>query len=41
MSEELAVTTERVDDIPVLTDTMERTGLAERPDEHFVVHANW
>jgi hypothetical protein len=41
MSEDLPVTSERVDDIPVLTATMERTGLAERPDEHFVVHGNW
>jgi hypothetical protein len=41
MSEELPVTTERVDDIPVLTITMERIGLAERLDEHFVVHGNW
>jgi hypothetical protein len=41
MTEELAVTTERVDDIPVLTATMERMGLAELLDEHFVVHSNW
>ena len=38
---ELTVTTERVDDIPVLTASLERLGFAELVDEHFVPHGNW
>ena len=41
MTEQLTVTTERVDDIPVLIASMERMGLAELIDEHFVPHGNW
>jgi len=41
MTEQLTVTTERVDDIPVLTASMGRMGLAELLDEHFVAHGNW
>lgn len=35
------VTTERVDDIPILVASAERIGLAELLDVHFVVHGNW
>jgi transposase len=41
MSEQLTVTTERVDDIPVLIASMERLGLAELVNEYFVPHGNW
>jgi transposase len=41
MSEQLTVTTERVDDIPILIASAERLGLAELLDEHFVAHGNW
>jgi hypothetical protein len=41
MSEQIGVTTERVDDIPILTASMERIGMAELMDECFVVHGNW
>jgi transposase len=41
MTEQLTVTTERVDDIPVLIATLERMGLAELVDEHFRPHENW
>lgn len=41
MIERLTVTTERVDDIPVLMASMERLGLAELVDEHFEPHGNW
>ena len=41
MAENLTVTTERVDDIPVLIAQAERMGLAELVDEHFVSHGNW
>ena len=41
MTEQLTVTIERVDDIPVLLDSMERLGLAELVDQHFVPHGNW
>src|SRR3989337_2321504 len=41
MTERLTVTTERVDDIPVLMASMERLGLAELVDEHFEAHGNW
>ncbi|GIV88712.1 MAG: hypothetical protein KatS3mg055_1230 [Chloroflexus sp.] len=41
MAEELTITTERVDDIPLLIAWMERMGLAELVNEHFPVHGNW
>lgn len=41
MAEEPTVTIERVDDIPVLIASMERLGLAELADTHFVPHGNW
>lgn len=41
MIEELTVTTERVDDIPLLIAWMKRMGLAELFDEHFKAHGNW
>lgn len=41
MAEQLAVTIERVDDIPVLIASMDRLGLAELADEYFVLHGNW
>lgn len=41
MSEQLTMTTERVDDIPVLIASMDRIGLAELVDEYFVPHGNW
>jgi transposase len=41
MSEQLTVTIERVDDIPLLTASMVRMGLAELIDAHFVPHGNW
>jgi transposase len=41
MAEELTITTERVDDLPLLIAWMERMGLAELVNEHFPVHGNW
>lgn len=41
MNEELRITTERVNDIPILTASLERMGVAELVDEHFAVHGNW
>ena len=41
MAENLTVTTERVDDIPVLIAQAERMGLPGLVDEHFVSHGNW
>lgn len=41
MSEKLDVTTERVDDIPVLLASMDRMGVAELVNAHFVTHGNW
>jgi transposase len=41
MTEQLTVTIERVDDIPVLLASMERLGLAALVDQHFVPHGNW
>jgi transposase len=41
MSEQLTVTTERVDDIPIMIASAERIGLAELLDEHFEAHGNW
>lgn len=41
MTEKLDVTTERVDDIPVLLTSLDRMGVAELVDAHFVTHGNW
>ncbi len=41
MAENLTVTAERVDDIPVLLAQAERMGLSELIDKHFVPHGNW
>jgi hypothetical protein len=41
MNEEFTITTERVDDIPILTASRERMGVAKLIDKHFVVHGNW
>lgn len=41
MAEELTVTTERVDDIPLLIAWMNCMGLAELTNEHFTPHGNW
>lgn len=41
MNQELAITIEPVDDIPVLLTTMKQMGLPELVDEHFKPHGNW
>lgn len=41
MTDELTVTIEPVDDIPVLLTTMKQMGLPELVDEHFKPHGNW
>ncbi|MFH1633732.1 MAG: DUF4277 domain-containing protein [Chloroflexota bacterium] len=41
MTEALTITTERVDDIPVLAANMEKMGVAALVDEHFLPHGNW
>jgi transposase len=41
MSQELTVTTERVDDIPVLLANTKRMGLSPLINEHFPPHGNW
>jgi len=41
MKQELTVTIERVDDLPVLLTTMKQMGLPELVDEHFKPHGNW
>jgi transposase len=41
MNGELTVTTEQVDDIPVLIASSQRMGVAELLDKHFEVHGNW
>jgi len=41
MTEQLTVTTERVDDIPLLLAQIEKMGIAELLDEHFKPHGNW
>jgi transposase len=41
MNEEIEVTTEGVDDIPLLLAQMNRMGLRELIDQHFRVHGNW
>lgn len=40
MDEELTVTSERVDDIPLLLAQLDRMGLAPLLDAHFPVHGN-
>ncbi len=41
MSEKPTITTERVDDIPVLMAFSKRMGIPELLDEHFEQHGNW
>jgi len=41
MTEELTVTTERVDDIPLLIEWMEQMGLITLTNEYFPPHGNW
>jgi transposase len=41
MTEELTVTTERVDDIPILLAQSETMGIAELLDNYFKPHGNW
>jgi transposase len=41
MPENLTLTTERVDDIPLLLAQMERMGVQALLDEHFPTHGNW
>jgi transposase len=41
MREPLTLTTERVDDIPLLLAHLERMGLQPLLDEHFPTHGNW
>lgn len=41
MTEKLSMTTERVDDIPVLLAHSDRMGIAELLDAYFQPHGNW
>ena len=41
MAEQLTVTTERVDDIPVLLAQSDKMGVADLLDEYFKPHGNW
>lgn len=41
MTKELMVTTEAVDDIPILVASAERMGMADLLDKHFVVDSKW
>lgn len=41
MSKSVALTTERVDDIPLLLAQLKRMGVQELLDEHFPTHGNW
>lgn len=41
MTDNLTITTERVDDIPVLLAQAEKIGVAALLDEHFAPHGNW
>ena len=41
MADNLNVTTERVDDIPVLLAQGKKIGVPELVDQHFVPHGNW
>lgn len=38
---ELTITTERIDDLPLLIGHMDRIGLGELLDEHFPTHGHW
>jgi hypothetical protein len=41
MAEILNITTDRVDDIPLLLAQLERMGVQPLLDEHFPTHRNW
>ena len=41
MIEPLTLTTERIDDIPLLLAHLERMGLQPLLDAHFPTHGNW
>ncbi|MEJ7709667.1 MAG: hypothetical protein WKF84_07355 [Pyrinomonadaceae bacterium] len=41
MTEELTLTTERVDDIPLLLSQLEKMRLSTLIDQHFPTHGNW
>jgi hypothetical protein len=41
MNKPLPLTTERVDDIPLLLAQLERMGVQPLLDEHFPTHGNW
>jgi transposase len=41
MKKPVAITTERVDDIPLLLAQLKRMGVQELLDEHFPTHGNW
>ena len=41
MNEIQSIITERVDDIPLLLEQMERMGLPALLDAHFPTHGNW
>ena len=41
MSKSVALTTERVDDIPLLLAQLKRMGVQELLDEHILTHGNW
>ncbi len=41
MNQPVSITTERVDDIPLLLALLERMGVAALLDEHFPQHGNW
>lgn len=41
MKEQVNITTERVDDLPLLLAHMQRMGLAALLDKHFPTHGNW
>jgi len=41
MNQPVTITTERVDDIPLLLAQLKRMGVQELLDEHFPTHGNW
>ena len=41
MTEQLTVTTERVDDLPIVLTQSEDMGIPELLDEYFKPHGNW
>ena len=41
MKKPVAITTERVDDIPLLLAQLKRMGVQELMDEYFPTHGNW